>query len=197
MSSEEEGGCLTTVDSSGTLPSTDSQKLSSSQSISNSHSNSTDSQNGMSYEAGYKGLPLTKETLGRHNEEMEKEFMQQHRLDKTIIHLEKYLLTFFLLFFFNQIIESFVIVVHLVIDLDNCTAGKNSKALNAVKLLLGKKAALVVVISIRTWKSFVLHLIVTRVHRLELLPAHSVSSIWCLFSYSIRYLYFFLYVTCR
>ena len=84
MSSEEEGGCLGTVDnSSGTLPSSDSQKLSSSKSNSNSNSNSTDSRNGgggMSYDlAGFKGLPLTKETLGRHNEEMEKEFMQQHR----------------------------------------------------------------------------------------------------------------------
>ncbi len=79
MSSEEDG-CLGTVDtSSGTLPSTDSQKLSSSKSNSNSNSHSTDSQNGMLYDAGFKGLPLTKETLGRHNEEMEKEFMQQHR----------------------------------------------------------------------------------------------------------------------
>ena len=75
MSSEEDG-CLGTVDnSSGTLPSSDSQKLSSSK----SNSNSTDSQNGTSYDAEFKGLPLTKETLGRHNEEMEKEFMQQHR----------------------------------------------------------------------------------------------------------------------
>lgn len=80
MSSEEEGGCLGNVDtSSGTLPSTDSQKLSSSKSNSNSNSHSTDSQNGMLYDVGFKGLPLTKETLGRHNEEMEKEFMQQHR----------------------------------------------------------------------------------------------------------------------
>ena len=77
MSSEEEGGCVSTVEhtSSGTLPSTDSQKLSSSQ----SNSNSTDSQNGMAYDPDFKGLPVTKEILGRHNEEMEKEFMQQHR----------------------------------------------------------------------------------------------------------------------
>jgi period circadian protein len=80
MSSEEEGGCLGTDDTfSGTLPSTDSQKLSSSNSNSISNSRSTDSQNGMPYEAGFKGLPLTKEAMARHNEEMEKEFMQQHR----------------------------------------------------------------------------------------------------------------------
>lgn len=80
MSSEEEGGCLGTDDTfSGTLPSTDSQKLSSSNSNSISHSRSTDSQNGMPYEPGFKGLPLTKEAMARHNEEMEKEFMQQHR----------------------------------------------------------------------------------------------------------------------
>ena len=36
-------------------------------------------QNGMPYEAGFNGLPLTKEAMARHNEEMEKEFMQQHR----------------------------------------------------------------------------------------------------------------------
>ena len=51
MSSEEESGCLGTDDTfSGTLPSSDSQKLSSSNSNSISNSRSTDSQNGMPYE---------------------------------------------------------------------------------------------------------------------------------------------------
>jgi hypothetical protein len=98
MSSEEESGGLGNTDSSGTtMPSCDSQEQSSSnksptnsQSQSNSNSktqsqsksNSTGSQNNdmSSTDAEFKGLPLTKEILGRHNEEMEKEFMQQHRL---------------------------------------------------------------------------------------------------------------------
>ena len=101
ISSEEESGGLGNTDSSGTtMPSCDSQELSGSnksptnsksQSQSNSNSNSktqsqsksnsTGSQNDMSStDAEFKGLPLTKEILGRHNEEMEKEFMQQHRL---------------------------------------------------------------------------------------------------------------------
>jgi len=98
ISSEEESGGLGNTDSSGTtMPSCDSQEQSSSnksptnsksQSNSNSKtqsqskSNSTGSQNNdmSSTDAEFKGLPLTKEILGRHNEEMEKEFMQQHRL---------------------------------------------------------------------------------------------------------------------
>jgi len=78
MSSEEEGGCQGNADSSGTMPSSDSQKLSSSKS--NSNSRSTDSQNDGSFDPDYIKLPLTKEVLGRHNEEMENKFMQQHRL---------------------------------------------------------------------------------------------------------------------
>lgn len=72
MSSEEEGGCLGNS-GSGTMPSTDSQKLSS------SISRSTDSQNGTSSDQDFKGMPLTKEVLGRHNQVMEKEFMQLHK----------------------------------------------------------------------------------------------------------------------
>lgn len=72
MSSEEEGGCLGNS-GSGTLPSSDSQKLSS------SISHSTDSQNGGLSDQDYKGQPLTKEVLGRHDEIMEKEFMQLHK----------------------------------------------------------------------------------------------------------------------
>ena len=79
ISSEEEGGCQGNADSSGTMPSSDSQKLSSSKSNSKSRS-SDDSQNSLAgYDPDFKGLPLTKEMLGRHNEAMEKEFMQQHR----------------------------------------------------------------------------------------------------------------------
>lgn len=59
------------------MPSSDSQKLSSSKSPSKSLS--SDSQNSIAYDSEFKGLPLTKETLVRHNEAMEKEFMQQHR----------------------------------------------------------------------------------------------------------------------
>lgn len=101
MSSEEESGGLGNTDSSGTtMP--DSQEQSSSnksptnsnsQSNSNSktqsQSNSTGSQNNdmSSTDAEFKGLPLTKEILGRHNEEMEKEFMQQHRLVFNRVHM--------------------------------------------------------------------------------------------------------------